>query len=50
MQLKLIPAFLATFFAIAYAGEADVLDLGDSDFDTRVAETETTLVMFYAPW
>lgn len=34
----------------AFAGEADVLDLTDSDFSTRVAETETTLVMFYAPW
>ncbi|CRK99496.1 CLUMA_CG012815, isoform A [Clunio marinus] len=34
----------------AFGGESDVLDLGDSDFNTRVAETETTLVMFYAPW
>lgn len=33
----------------AFASEADVLDLTDSDFSTRVAE-ETTLVMFYAPW
>lgn len=33
-----------------FAGEADVLDLTDADFETRVAETETTLVMFYAPW
>lgn len=33
-----------------FAAESDVLDLGDSDFNTRVAETETTLVMFYAPW
>lgn len=29
---------------------SDVLDLGDDDFATRVAEAETTLVMFYAPW
>lgn len=34
----------------AFAGEADVLDLTDSDFSVRVGETETTLVMFYAPW
>lgn len=34
----------------AFAGEADVLDLTDADFASRVAETETTLVMFYAPW
>lgn len=41
---------LCLFVAVALAGEADVLDLGDDDFNTRVAETETTLVMFYAPW
>lgn len=41
---------LALFVAGSYAGEADVLDLTDDDFYTRVAETETTLVMFYAPW
>lgn len=34
----------------AFAGEADVLDLTDADFAARVAESETTLVMFYAPW
>lgn len=34
----------------AFAGEADVLDLTDADFSSRVAESETTLVMFYAPW
>lgn len=34
----------------ALSSESDVLDLGDSDFSTRVSETETTLVMFYAPW
>ncbi|XP_055529979.1 protein disulfide-isomerase A3-like [Wyeomyia smithii] len=35
-----------------YAGEADVLELTDSDFSTRIGlyDTETTLVMFYAPW
>lgn len=32
------------------AGESDVLNLVDSDFSTRVAESGTTLVMFYAPW
>lgn len=41
---------LALFVALAHCGEADVLDLGDDDFSTRVGETETTLVMFYAPW
>lgn len=44
-------AVLAVFgLQSAFAGEADVLDLTDSDFSTRVSETETTLVMFYAPW
>lgn len=33
-----------------FAGEADVLEFTDSDFATRIGETETTLVMFYAPW
>jgi protein disulfide-isomerase A3 len=39
-----------SFIANSFGAESDVLDLGDSDFNTRVAETETTLVMFYAPW
>lgn len=45
-------ALLATlsFIANSLGAESDVLDLGDSDFSTRVGETETTLVMFYAPW
>lgn len=37
-----------TLFAFSVA--SDVLDLSDNDFNTRVAEAETTLVMFYAPW
>ena len=28
----------------------DVVDLGDSDFDSKLADMETALVMFYAPW
>jgi protein disulfide isomerase family A protein 3 len=43
-------AFLVATFSIAIAGEADVLDLSDDDFSTRVKEAETMLVMFYAPW
>lgn len=39
---------VATLFAGSLA--SDVLEIGDDDFNTRVAETETTLVMFYAPW
>ena len=44
------PVIFLCLFAVVLAGEADVLDLSDDDFSTRVAETETTLVMFYAPW
>lgn len=47
--IQLLVFSLATF-TIALAGEADVLDLSDADFSTRVKESETTLVMFYAPW
>lgn len=32
------------------AKEEDVLEFGDSDFDSKIAEHETALVMFYAPW
>merc|ERR1711909_232971 len=28
----------------------DVLELGDSDFDSKLADIDTALVMFYAPW
>ncbi|KAL1493457.1 hypothetical protein ABEB36_011505 [Hypothenemus hampei] len=34
----------------AWAREEDVLEFGDSDFDAKIAEHETALVMFYAPW
>lgn len=50
MSCRLLLVCLCALVAVAFAGEADVLDLTDSDFSTRVAETETTLVMFYAPW
>jgi len=35
---------------MASATGENVLDLVDSDFDSKLAELETTLVMFYAPW
>ena len=28
----------------------DVVELGDSDFDSKLADMDTALVMFYAPW
>lgn len=42
-----------TFLSIVgftLAGEADVVELTDNDFNSRLAEFETALVMFYAPW
>lgn len=50
MNWKPFVLILSLCVALAWSGEADVLDLTDDDFNTRVAETETTLVMFYAPW
>ncbi|XP_077298657.1 protein disulfide-isomerase A3-like [Arctopsyche grandis] len=35
---------------VVAATEEDVLDLTDADFTSGVTETDTTLVMFYAPW
>lgn len=50
-KMKYFASFLAlSLIATSLCAESDVLDLGDSDFSTRVAQTETTLVMFYAPW
>merc|ERR1712240_568999 len=28
----------------------DVIELGDSDFDSKLADIDTALVMLYAPW
>ncbi|XP_063980859.1 protein disulfide-isomerase A3 [Diachasmimorpha longicaudata] len=43
--------FLLCFLAIGvYAGEDDVLELGDDDFTSELDRHEHTLVMFYAPW
>jgi len=39
---------LATVVAAVFAD--DVVELGDSDFDSRLADMDTALVMFYAPW
>lgn len=35
---------------LANAAEQDVLELSDGDFSSTLAQHETTLVMFYAPW
>lgn len=39
-------ALLSGFEVLA----GSVLELGDSDFESKVAALDNTLVMFYAPW
>jgi protein disulfide isomerase family A protein 3 len=41
--------FLFVVFQTCSAND-DVLELSDSDFSARIAQHETALVMFYAPW
>jgi len=38
------------FLGLVAACAANFLDLGDSDFDSKLANIDTALVMFYAPW
>ena len=38
---------LSSLLALA---SASVLDLVDTDFDSKLADIDTALVMFYAPW
>lgn len=49
MQLLHIGLFL-TLCGVCFAGEQDVIEYSDSDFSSGVAQHETVLVMFYAPW
>lgn len=39
---------LVQLINLAFAGS--VVDLVDDDFSSRIAEYDTALVMFYAPW
>jgi len=41
--------FLVTFVAFSVNAD-DVVELGDADFDSKLADMDTALVMFYAPW
>lgn len=50
MSGSLKTLFLLGLIYLCRASEEDVLDLTDSDFSTIVAEHDTALVMFYAPW
>ncbi|XP_050314144.1 protein disulfide-isomerase A3 [Anthonomus grandis grandis] len=48
LLFKVLPVFLLA--SVALAKEEDVLELTDADFDQKLAEHDTALVMFYAPW
>lgn len=49
--MKLIPGLIVFSGFLLNSIFADsVVDLSDSDFDSSVAEYDTSLVMFYAPW
>jgi len=41
---------LVLVLGLAYISADDVVELGDSDFDSKLADMDTALVMFYAPW
>lgn len=41
---------ISLLFYSCNAKEEDVLEFEDSDFDSKIAEHDTALVMFYAPW
>jgi len=42
--------FFSVLLAVAIVAADDVLELSDSDFDSKLADIDTALVMFYAPW
>lgn len=43
-------SLLLVCVALAAVAADDVVELGDADFDSKLADMETALVMFYAPW
>ncbi|VVC95232.1 unnamed protein product [Leptidea sinapis] len=47
-SLKLV--LLLSLIYLCKASEEDVLELTDADFESVIAQHETALVMFYAPW
>ena len=49
-QFFLILSVLLALTVTVMGGSADVVILGDSDFDSKLAALDNTLVMFYAPW
>ncbi|XP_066530035.1 protein disulfide isomerase family A, member 8 [Hoplias malabaricus] len=49
-HLSLSCLVLLCFYCSRVGARSNVMELGDSDFDYVVAEHETMLVKFYAPW
>jgi len=41
---------IVVLVALSLADAGDVLTLTDADFDSRLADSDLTLVKFYAPW
>nr|ACO10726.1 disulfide-isomerase A3 precursor [Caligus rogercresseyi] len=48
--MKALTCLLVGTLVLSGVNGDNVLDLGDSDFDSRLEEVDTALVMFYAPW
>lgn len=48
MKIGLI--FLTLLVSYSCANEEDVLQLTDEDFNSKLSQHDTVLVMFYAPW
>ncbi|CAH1392807.1 unnamed protein product [Nezara viridula] len=46
----LFPSFLLFFLLNEINCSGDVLELTDSDFNTRIKDYDSMLIMFYAPW
>ena len=46
----LLSVLLVLSLSLSSISADDVVELGDSDFDSKLADMETALVMFYAPW
>ena len=42
--------FVLCLTLVAASVTGNVLELGDSDFDSTLEEHDLALVMFYAPW
>ena len=46
----MLPSLLLPLLLLSVVSADSVLDLTDADFDSKLADIDTALVMFYAPW